>query len=92
MTYLLLLQIWLLVLVLATNDPLLEGFGVPAEAEQFMGAGIVSLSTWFIIWKQYLNPLKKNVEDLQIGVSSLVTDMDSVKKDVHLVKEKLIKG
>lgn len=76
-----------LIVAIATKDPVFSGLGVPAEYEWVVGLFITGLSSW----KLYFGPLKERVIKTEKEVSSIQTDVKSIKADTTLIKDKLIK-
>lgn len=77
-----------LVVAIATKDPLFAGLGVPLEFEWVVGVAIVILSSW----RFYFNPLKERVIKTENVVSSMKSEINSIKKDTTLMKEILLGG
>ncbi len=84
--FFLLLAISLIIVAIATKDPLFTSFGIPVEFEWVVGLFITGLSSW----KLYFSPLKERVIKTEKEVSSLKSDVKSIKEDTNLIKEKLI--
>ncbi len=82
-----LLSISFLIVAIVTKDPLFAGFGVPAEFEWIVGLFLAALTSW----KLYFNPLKGRVIKAEIDISSLRSDVQSIKADTTLIKEKVLK-
>src|SRR3989338_911499 len=69
-----------LIVAIATKDPVFSGLGVPAEYEWVVGLFITGLSSW----KLYFGPLKERVIKTEKEVSSIQTDVKSIKADTTL--------
>ena len=76
-----------LIVAIVTKDPLFSTVGLPAEYEWVVGLFITGLSSW----KLYFGPLKERVIKTEKEVSSIQTDVKSIKSDTSLLKEKLLK-
>lgn len=72
---------------IATKDPIFSGLGVPTEYEWVVGLFVTGLSSW----KLYFGPLKERVIKTEMEVTSIQTDVRSIKSDTSLIKEKLLK-
>ena len=75
-----------LIVGVLTRDPLFAQFGVPAEYEWVIGLSITAFSSWQV----YFNPLKKKVYAMDREIGELKTDMQTVKVDIALIKEKVL--
>lgn len=74
-------------IAIITNDPIdFFNISIPTEV-QWLATLIAS---GFGAWKYYLNPLKNRVINTEIEVSSVKTSIESIKSDVHLIKENLL--
>ena len=75
------------VIAIATNDPITFGnFVIPTEL-QWLGSLFAS---FFGAWQFYLKPLKNRVIKTEVDVSSMKTDIGSIKHDTNLIKDKII--
>jgi len=65
-------QLLILLVAIFTNDPLFSALGLPKEYEWVAGL----MLSFFILWKEYLKPLKRSV-------LKNTADLSALKKDVH---------
>lgn len=77
-----------LIIAIVTNDPIFTRLGVPMEFEWVVGLFITGLSSW----KLYFNPLKERAIRTERKVSTLKSEVDSIKEDTSLIKNILIKN
>ena len=75
-----------LIMSFVTNDPFLQGVGLPKEYEWLAGL-ILSL---FGLWKFYLGPLKERVISGEKEISSISTKVSGIQEDIILIKRKLL--
>ncbi len=87
------LSLALLIVAIVTKDPIFAQLGVPPEFGWIVGLFI----TGFTSWKLYLDPLKervikveRKVDVLHSEVSSIKTDIEFIRTDTNLIKEKIL--
>src|SRR3989338_10474250 len=83
----LILSFSFLVVAIITKDPIFSTFGVPPEFEWIVGLFITGLTSW----RLYFNPLKERVIKTEKEVSSIKTNIEFIKADTNLIKEKILK-
>ena len=81
------LSLALLIVAIVTKDPIFAQFGVPPEFEWIVGLFVTGLTSW----KLYFNPLKERVIKTEKEVSSIKTNIEFIKADTNLIKEKILK-
>ncbi len=75
-----------LIMAFLTNDPFLQGIGLPKEYEWLAGL-ILGL---FGLWKFYLGPLKERVIRGKKEIGSISTKVSGIQEDIILIKRKLL--
>jgi hypothetical protein len=75
-----------LIVAIATDDPLIAAFGVPAEYEWVVGLSIAAITSWRI----YFNPMKERLMRLEKRFGKMEEAMQRIGDDVRLIKEKLL--
>lgn len=77
----------ILLIGIITKDPISFGtYQIPTEI-QWLGSLFAS---FFGAWQFYLKPLKERVIKTETEVSSMKSDIGSIKHDTNLIKDKII--
>lgn len=84
--FLVLFQLMLFIIAIATNDPFFEQFGVPTPWE-LIGEGLVAC---FTIWRYYLTPMKNRIGELEIKNGKFESEISNIKEDLKWIKNFLM--
>ncbi len=85
-----LLEIFLVIVALATDDPLFEQIPPVVQIIMLGAAGITGF--WGGVYKLILAPIYNRLTHLEVGQGKIQIDVTNIKSDVHLIKERLISG
>lgn len=80
------LQIFVIIMAIATKNPIFEMIGLPKEYEWLGGI----LTAGFIVWVSYLNPLKNRVIEVEKDTREIKTEIKNIKEDTGIIKDKII--
>jgi hypothetical protein len=77
-------QLLVLIVTLATKDPIFEAIGLPKEYEWLAGLVI----SGFSLWQFYLNPLKERVVETEKEVGVIKNDITHIKGTTDKLEQK----
>lgn len=86
--FLVLLMIFFFVIALATDDPIEELLTTIPAFWQFT---LTSLGGAFVIWRTYLNPLKKQVIECEKDIREINTNIGNINKNIDEIKPYVMK-